>query len=165
MWGETLAMVEERIDRLNALSRAYERRRPLEYGLRITVVVRESRDDAWQAAESKLRGWEGNLGRRIEANRTGEGSVGQQRLAGLGAEGDVLDRCLWTAPARYGTGAASTWLVGSADDIVSTLQDYVDLGVTRFILSDTPYRDEAARVGDLVVARMRAIEAAQSPAG
>jgi alkanesulfonate monooxygenase len=165
MWGETLAMVEERIDRLNALSRAYERRRPLEYGLRITVVVRESRDDAWQAAESKLRGWEGNLGRRIEANRTGEGSVGQQRLAGLGAGGDVLDRCLWTAPARYGTGAASTWLVGSADDIVSTLQDYVDLGVTRFILSDTPYRDEAARVGDLVVARVRAIEAAHSPAG
>jgi alkanesulfonate monooxygenase len=165
MWGETLAMVEERMDRLETLSRAYERGRPLEYGLRITTVVRESRDDAWRAAEAKLRGWEGNLDRRIEANRTGEGSVGQQRLVDLEAKGDVLDRCLWTTPARYGTGAASTWLVGSADDIVATLQDYVDLGVTHFILSDTPYREEAARVGDLVVARMRATEAAQSPAG
>jgi alkanesulfonate monooxygenase len=69
-------------------------------------------------------------------------------------EGDVLDRCLWTAPTLYGTGAASTWLVGSADDVVASLQDYVALGVTHFILSDTPYQEEAARVGDLVAMRM-----------
>jgi alkanesulfonate monooxygenase len=61
---------------------------------------------------------------------------------------------LWTAPAAVGTGAASTWLVGSPDEIVATLEDYAALGITRFILSDTPYRDEAIRVGDLVVRPM-----------
>ncbi|MHB8577898.1 MAG: LLM class flavin-dependent oxidoreductase, partial [Dehalococcoidia bacterium] len=68
------------------------------------------------------------------------------------------DRCLWTAPARYGTGAASTWLVGSADEVCAALQAYIDLGITHFILSDTPYKDEAARIGDLVVQRLKTRE-------
>ena len=162
MWGETLAMVAERIARLERLSAGCDRRRPLEYGLRVTVVVRETSAAAWRAAEEKLRGWEGQLDRRVEANRTGAGSVGQQRLHDLMQRGDVLDRCLWVEPAKYGTGAASTWLVGSADEIVAALQDYVALGVTHFILSDTPYREEAARVGESVVARMLATAPAVS---
>jgi alkanesulfonate monooxygenase len=156
MWGEPLAMVAERVDRLERLSQAEDRARPLEYGLRLTVVVRETADEAWQAAEAKLRGWEGALDRRVEKNQTGRGSVGQARLRGLIESGDVLDRCLWTAPTRYGTGAASTWLVGSPADIIASLEAYVDLGLTHFILSDTPYRDEAHRVGELVVKPMLA---------
>ncbi len=156
MWGEPLAMVAERVERLEWQSTQYERERPLEYGLRVTTVVRETSAEAWRAAEEKLRGWEGRLDRRIEANRTGTGSVGQARLLELKERGEVLDRCLWTAPATYGTGAASTWLVGSADEVAASLLDYVKLGLTHFILSDTPYRDEAARVGDLVVSRVRA---------
>lgn len=156
MWGESLAMAAERIDRLRRLSASYDRERPLEFGLRVTTVVRATTDEAWRAAEAKLAAWQGALDRRIERNYTGRGSVGQQRLRDLMQQGEVLDRCLWTRPATVGTGAASTWLVGSADDIIAALNDYVALGVTHFILSDTPYRDEAARVGDLVVARMQA---------
>jgi alkanesulfonate monooxygenase len=155
MWGEPLAMAAERIERLKRLSTGCERKRPLEFGLRVTTVVRETREDAWEAAREKLGGWEGQLGRRIESNRTGAGSVGQQRLLDLLDSGEVLDRCLWTAPANFGTGAASTWLVGSSDEVIASLRDYVALGVTHFILSDTPYRDEAARVGDLVALPMQ----------
>lgn len=156
MWGEPLAMAAERIERLQRLSAACDRQRPLEYGLRVTVVVRESATEAWRAAEAKLRGWEGQGERRVEANRTGAGSVGQARLLQLAERGEVLDRCLWTAPLHYGTGAASTWLVGDPEQVVASLRDYERLGVNHFILSDTPYREEAARVGDLVVAPMRA---------
>ena len=156
MWGEPLAMVAERIDRLKRLSAECERERPLEYGLRITVVVRDTTEEAWEAARQKLGGWEGNLDRRVERNVTGQGSVGQARLRELLDKGDVLDSCLWTAPTKYGTGAASTWLVGSAQEIIVALEAYVALGVTHFILSDTPYRDEAIRVGDTVVKPMLA---------
>jgi alkanesulfonate monooxygenase len=159
MWGESLTMAAERIDRLRTMSAAYDRAQPLEFGLRITVVVRDTSDEAWRDAEAKLAGWEGQLDRRIERNYTGRGSVGQQRLRDMLAQGEVLDSCLWTRPATVGTGAATTWLVGSADDIVTALRAYVALGVTHFILSDTPYRDEAVRVGDMVVARMQAAEA------
>jgi alkanesulfonate monooxygenase len=156
MWGEPLAMAAERIERLKKMSMDVDRERPLEYGLRITVVVRETSEEAWQAARAKLGGWDGVLDRRVEANRTGIGSVGQARLVELMDVGEVLDTCLWTAPARVGTGAASTWLVGSAEEIVAALNAYVDLGITKFILSDTPYLDEAIRVGDLVVKPMLA---------
>ncbi|MCC6178988.1 MAG: LLM class flavin-dependent oxidoreductase [Chloroflexi bacterium] len=156
MWGEPLAMVAERVDRLERLSRTQDRRQPLEYGLRITVVVRETADAAWQAAEAKLHSWEGALDRRVEKNVTGRGSVGQARLVALAERGQVLDRCLWTAPAQVGTGAASTWLVGSPADIIASLQAYADLGLTHFILSDTPYREEALRVGELIVKPMLA---------
>ena len=156
IWGEPLAMAAERIDRLRTLSAGQERQRPLEYGLRITVVVRETREEAWRAAEQKLSGWEGQLNRRLEVNQTGLGSVGQARLTALRDHESVLDRCLWTRPAAVGMGAATTWLVGSPDDITASLQDYAALGIRHFILSDTPYREEAARVGDLVVARMLA---------
>ncbi len=151
MWGETLSMAAERIDRLRTLSAATDRALPLEYGLRITVVVRSTSEEAWRAAEEKLHGWEGVLDRRVERNRTGAGSVGQQRLLELAASGEVQDSCLWTAPVKYGTGAASTWLVGSAQEVATALQAYVKLGVTHFILSDTPYREEAVRVGDQVL--------------
>jgi alkanesulfonate monooxygenase len=164
MWGEPLAMAEERIERLKRLETEYDRAAPLEFGLRITVVVRETSDEAWQAARAKLGGWEGALDRRVEKNVTGIGSVGQARLRDLLDVGEVLDRCLWTAPATVGTGAASTWLVGSAEEIIASLEAYVALGITRFILSDTPYLDEAIRVGDLVVKPMLAARlAAQAP--
>ena len=134
VWGEPLAMVAERVERLQRLTT----------------------EEAGRAAEAKLQGWEGALDRRVEKNQTGRGSVGQARLRELTEQGEVLDRCLWTAPTKYGTGAASTWLVGSAEDVIASLEAYVDLGLTHFILSDTPYRDEARRVGDLVVKPMLA---------
>jgi alkanesulfonate monooxygenase len=145
------------------LAAACGRERPLEFGLRVTTVVRETSDEAWRAAETKLGGWEGRLDVRVEKNVTGAGSVGQRRLRELLERGEVLDRCLWTAPTQYGTGAASTWLVGSADEVVASLQDYVRLGITHFILSDTPYREEAARVGELVVRRMVGVNLTPRP--
>lgn len=157
MWGESLAMAAERIDRLKRLSAGRDRQRPLEFGLRITTVVRETDEEAWHDAEAKLAGWEGKLDRRVERNVTGRGSVGQQRLRDMMTQGEVLDRCLWTRPAQVGTGAASTWLVGSYDQVASALQDYVALGVTHFILSDTPYLDEAVRVGANVLPRVTEI--------
>jgi alkanesulfonate monooxygenase len=90
--------------------------------------------------------------------------VGQARLRELTEQGEVLDRCLWTAPTKFGTGAASTWLVGSAEDVITSLEAYVALGVTHFILSDTPYHDEAIRVGEQVVKPMLAVATATATA-
>ena len=84
------------------------------------------------------------------------GSVGKQRLLDLAARGDVLDSCLYTAPGRYGGGGAgTTWLVGSAEDVAAALRRYADLGVTHFVLSDTPYRQEVVRIGDRLLSLLR----------
>jgi alkanesulfonate monooxygenase len=84
------------------------------------------------------------------------GSVGQRRLLELAERGEVLDSCLYTAPGRYGGGGAgTTWLVGSAEDVAAALRRYADLGITHFVLSDTPYQREVARIGDRLLGLLR----------
>ena len=64
--------------------------------------------------------------------------------------------CRSTAPGWFGGGGAgTTWLVGSADDVAAALRTYGELGVTHFVLSDTPYTSEAVRVGDQLLPRLR----------
>lgn len=83
--------------------------------------------------------------------------MGQRRLLDLATRGEVLDTCLYTTPGRYGAaGAATTWLVGSPGDVATALEGYRKLGITHFILSDTPYQQEISRIGDQVLPLLRA---------
>ncbi|PDS40076.1 alkanesulfonate monooxygenase [Rhizobium anhuiense] len=155
-WGEPLDGVRERIDRLKALSRELGRDLPpLEFGLRITTLVRDTTEQAWADAEAKVAEMARNKGtgwhdhQRVLA-------VGQQRLLELHERGDVLDDNLYTAPGKFGGGGAgTTWLVGSAADVARSLRKYQDLGITHFVLSDTPYLSEIRRQGDQLLPLLR----------
>lgn len=153
-WGEPLDGIAERIDRLNGLSDSLGRAHaPLEFGLRITTLVRDTTEQAWRDAEARVEKMAGRGDPLRNGRRT---AVGQQRLYDLAARGEVVDSCLYTTPGRYGGGgAATTWLVGSPDDVAAALQKYLDLGVTHFILSDTPYKQEVVRIGDQLLNRLR----------
>jgi alkanesulfonate monooxygenase len=154
-WGEPLDGVAERIAHLRELTGAVGREHaPLEFGLRITTLVRDTTDQAWADAEAKVAKMADGVGvTPVDQRRA---AVGQQRLLDLAERGDVLDDCLYTAPGRYGGGGAgTTWLVGSAGDVAKALRKYHDLGITHFILSDTPYRDEIVRVGDQLLPLIR----------
>ena len=77
----------------------------------------------------------------------------------------MLDDYLYTAPGQFGGGGAgTTWLVGSADDVADALRKYQDLGITHFVLSDTPYRTEIVRVGDQLLPLLREDELVAQPA-
>lgn len=155
-WGEPLDGVRERIERLKALSRELGRDLPpLEFGLRITTLVRDTTEQAWADAEAKVAEMARNKGtgwhdhQRVLA-------VGQQRLLELHERGDVLDDNLYTAPGKFGGGGAgTTWLVGSAADVARSLRKYQDLGITHFVLSDTPYLSEIRRQGDQLLPLLR----------
>ncbi len=83
-------------------------------------------------------------------------AVGQQRLLELHTRGEVLDDNLYTAPGKYGGGGAgTTWLVGSAADVARSLRKYEQLGISHFVLSDTPYLSEIRRQGDQLLPLMR----------
>ncbi len=155
-WGEPLEGVAQRIDRLRSLSDSLGREHaPLEFGLRVTTVIRDTTEEAWHDAEEKVAKLAADSG-EIKINRSGQTAVGQQRLLDLTGRGEVLDSCLYTTPAKFGAaGAATTWLVGSADDVAAALRKYQDLGVTHFVLSDTPYRRELVRAGDQLLPRLR----------
>ena len=155
-WGEPLDGLAERIDRLKSFSERLGRRhKPLEFGLRITTLVRDTAEEAWRDAEKKVEKMAADAGENTwTGNR--RTAVGQQRLFDLAARGEVLDTCLYTTPGKYGGGgAATTWLVGSADDVAAALLNYRKLGITHFVLSDTPYKREISRVGDQLLPLLR----------
>lgn len=163
-WGEPRPAIAERIARLRALSAEVGRRHaPLEFGLRVTVLAREDREEAWRealdrvgamAASASFGGWvdghDGAHRRPGDADAWSQASsVGQSRLEALAARGDVFEDVLFTAPARHGgRGAGTTWLVGSFTEVAEALTAYRSLGITHFILSDTPYLREVQRLGE-----------------
>ncbi|QIO55649.1 LLM class flavin-dependent oxidoreductase [Rhizobium leguminosarum] len=155
-WGEPLDGVRERIARLKALSRELDRDLPpLEFGLRITTLVRDTKEQAWTDAEAKVAEMARSKGSGWHDHQRAL-AVGQQRLLDLHERGDVLDDNLYTAPGKFGGGGAgTTWLVGSAEDVARSLRKYQDLGITHFVLSDTPYLSEIKRQGDQLLPLLR----------
>ena len=155
-WGEPLDGVAERIDRLKALAQSLGRSlAPLEFGLRITTLVRDTTEEAWRDAEAKVAQMAASSGKNLNDGHHRR-AVGQARLLDLAERGEVLDSCLYTTPGRFGAGGAwTTWLVGSHDEVAAALRKYQDLGITHFVLSDTPYRHEVVRVGDQLLSRLR----------
>jgi alkanesulfonate monooxygenase len=161
-WGETLDGVGERIERLKDLSEKVDREHaPLEFGLRVTTFVRDTTEQAWADAEEKVAQMaerQANNGGRPPRpqNPHRRTAVGQQRLLDLADRGDVLDDNLYTAPGKFGGGGAgTTWLVGSAEDVAKSLRKYQDLGITHFVLSDTPYLREIERQGNQLLPLLR----------
>jgi alkanesulfonate monooxygenase len=153
-WGEPLEGIRERIERLKALSKELDRDLPpLEFGLRITTFVRDTREQAWAEAEEKV----GEMAKAsADTDHRRWVAVGQRRLLDLHERGEVLDDNLYTTPGKFGGGGAgTTWLVGSAEDVANSLKKYRDLGITHFVLSDTPYLPEIKRQGDQLLPLLR----------
>lgn len=155
-WGEPLNGIAERIERLKTLSRTLDRDLPpLQFGLRITTLVRDTTAQAWADAEAKVAAMAKGQGGGWSDHKRAV-AVGQQRLLDLQAQGDVLDDNLYTAPGRHGGGGAgTTWLVGSAADVAASLRKYEALGITHFVLSDTPYLGEIKRQGEQLLPLLR----------
>ncbi|UXN74003.1 LLM class flavin-dependent oxidoreductase [Devosia sp. A8/3-2] len=155
-WGEPLDGVRERIERLKGLCKTLDRNLPpLEFGLRITTLVRDTTARARSDAEAKVAAMASSSGAGWSDHKRAT-AVGQQRLLDLHNRGDVLDDNLYTAPGKFGGGGAGTTrLVGSAADVARSLRKYRDLGITQFVLSDTPYLPEIKRQGDQLLPLLR----------
>ncbi len=144
-------------DRAAAGPRPDPRPRPAAARVRIARHDAGARhaEEAWADAEAKVAEMARSQGAGWHDHRR-ENAVGQRRLLDLAARGDVLDDNLYTAPGRFGGGgAATTWLVGSAAEVARSLDKYRALGVTHFILSDTPYLSEIERQGRQLLPLLR----------
>ncbi|HEY7812687.1 MAG TPA: hypothetical protein VIC62_05580, partial [Nakamurella sp.] len=112
-------------------------------------------EQAWADAEARVAEMARSKGEPPQ-NPHRVSAVGQQRLLDLATSGEVLDDNLYTTPGKYGGGGAgTTWLVGSPEGVAKSLRRYADLGITHFVLSDTPYLREIARQGDQLLPLLR----------
>lgn len=149
-WGEPPAAVKEKIDQLS--KRAAAKGRRLSYGIRLHVIVRETNEAAWQAADDLLQYVNDDTIAAAQAKFAQMDSVGQQRMAALnGGSRDNLEVSpnLWAGVGLV-RGGAGTALVGDPQTVAARIQEYADLGIDNFIFSGYPHLEEAYRFAELV---------------
>ena len=156
-WGEPLAAVREKI--VDVRERAANYGRTVKFGVRLHVIVRETEEEAWNAAERLISRLDDEAVERAQATFEKMDSVGQQRMIelrkGTGrARADLeISPNLW-AGVGLTRGGAGTALVGDPDQVEARLREYEALGVDSFVLSGYPHLEEAYRVAELLFPRL-----------
>lgn len=153
-WGEKPSDVKAKIEDLKQRAAIYGRE--LKFGIRLHVIVRETEEKAWEAAEeliSKLDDETIAQAHKVLSNRE---SVGQQRMVALTKGGKSRSReeleispNLWAGIGLAREGCA-TALVGDPQIVVERIKEYVDMGIETFVFSGYPHLEEAYRFAELV---------------
>jgi alkanesulfonate monooxygenase len=148
-WGDRPERIAEQIADLNQRAAAYGREGELKFGMRLQVVVRDSEEEAWAAANAIIEGASDHL--KKTAKGLWEQSVANTRMKELGeAEDFRIGPHLWSGitTVRPGAGVA---VVGNPQQVRDTLESFIDVGCTDFCLSGYPHDTEAERFGRVVM--------------
>lgn len=153
-WGEPPAEVAKKLADVRA--RAERQGRQVQFGIRLHVIVRETEEAAWKAAEDLISRVDDETVIRAQAAFARMDSEGQRRMAALHAGGARRTRAeleiapnLWAGVGLV-RGGAGTALVGDAKTVAARIEEYAALGLDRFILSGYPHLEEAYRFAELV---------------
>jgi len=149
-WGEPPAAVQEKIENLRA--RAAAKGRQLNYGIRLHVIVRETNEEAWAAANDLIQYLNDDTIAAAQKKFAQMDSVGQQRMAALhNGDRSKLEVApnLWAGVGLV-RGGCGTALVGDPETVAARIQEYADLGIGTFIFSGYPHLEEAYRFAELV---------------
>ncbi|NNF92135.1 MAG: LLM class flavin-dependent oxidoreductase [Boseongicola sp.] len=151
MWPETKDQLAQRMQDVNAVAERYGR--TLDYGLRVHMIVRDTEAEAKEYADYIVSKLDDEYGQIIRERAHDSGSLGvshQARARELADKFGYVEPHLWTGVgrARSGCGAA---LVGSADEVLSQIEDYKKMGIRAFIFSGYPHIDECKSFGQRVL--------------
>ena len=154
-WGEPPAQVAAKIATVRARAAAHGR--TLKFGLRVHLIVRETDEQAWAAADRLIDRLDDATIAEVQRRRAEESdSVGQQRQTAL-HNGDraklEVSPNLWAGIGlvRAGVGTA---LVGSAETVAARLREYQALGIETVIASGYPHLEEAYTVAELLFPKL-----------
>ena len=128
--------------------------RTLRFAVRLQVVVRETEEKAWAAVRDMMAQVDPRVVAARSSNRAGDTGIEHKALIEKALSGDSM-----MAPNIWGglhavKGGAGTVLVGNPDQLTNRIMDYVNVGVSTFILSSYPMKREAKRVGEMLMPRV-----------
>jgi alkanesulfonate monooxygenase len=149
-WGEPPADVAKKLEAAHKIARA--KGRSFSFGIRLHVIVRETNDEAWRAANDLLKHLDDET--LASAQKTFErmDSVGQKRMLALhGGSREKLEVSpnLWAGVGLV-RGGAGTALVGDPETVAERIKEYMRIGIDTFIFSGYPHLEEAYRFAELV---------------
>ncbi|WP_342363102.1 FMNH2-dependent alkanesulfonate monooxygenase [Terrarubrum flagellatum] len=151
-WGEPPAQAKEKLDRVCARAAAHGRK--VRFGLRIHLIVRDTDEEAWAAADKLISRLPDHAIAAAQKKFAEESdSQGQKRMSALhGGRRDQLEIApnLWAGIGLV-RGGAGTALVGSAETVARRLREYQALGVETIIASGYPHLEEAYKVAELLL--------------
>jgi alkanesulfonate monooxygenase len=150
-WGEPPAAVAEKI--ADVRRRAALLGRTLRYGIRLHLIVRETDEEAWEAADRLISNLSDDVIAAAQRKLTQESdSEGQRRMSALhgGGRGKLeVSPNLWAGVGLV-RGGAGTALVGSPQTVAARLEEYRAAGVDTLVASGYPHLEEAYRVAELL---------------
>jgi alkanesulfonate monooxygenase len=149
-WGEPPKQVAEKLNQVKKL--AEEQGRTVRFGIRLHIIVRETDEEAWQAAERLIKYVDDETVAQAQKVFDRFDSVGQRRMSDLvkrDRKSLEISPNLWSGIGLV-RGGAGTALVGSPETIAERMKEYADLGIETFILSGYPHLEEAYRTAELL---------------
>ncbi|MFG1172533.1 FMNH2-dependent alkanesulfonate monooxygenase [Erwiniaceae bacterium CAU 1747] len=150
-WGEPLEQVAEKLAVVR--QRAERRGRQLNYGIRLHVIVRETEEEAWAAADRLIAHLDDETIASAQKIFARMDSTGQARMSALhnGSRDSLrIAPNLWAGVGLV-RGGAGTALVGNPQQVAARIREYQALGITNFIFSGYPHLEEAHRFAELVM--------------
>lgn len=157
MWPETKENLHAHMLRMSQKAAEYGRK--VDFGLRIHVVVRETEEEARTYADSIISKLDLEQGKELRERALDAKSLGVSKQTEMRDQSDddgYIEENVWTGigKGRSGCGAA---LVGTPDQIVKKMQDYMDMGIRAFIFSGYPHKEECDRFAKLVLPRLKTV--------
>ena len=165
-WGEPPAAVAEKIADMRRRAEAVGR--SLRFGIRLHLIVRETDEEAWRAADRLISHLSDDVIAHAQQRMAAESdSEGQRRMTAL-HHGDrsnlEVSPNLWAGVGLV-RGGAGTALVGSAATVAARIAEYRALGIDTIIGSGFPHLEEAYRVAELLFPLLDLSTARREPAG
>jgi alkanesulfonate monooxygenase len=149
-WGEPPALVADKIAAVKGAAKAFGR--TVTFGIRLHVIVRETSEVAWAAADRLISHLDDETIARAQSIFARMDSVGQRRMTALHqGRRDKLEVSpnLWAGVGLV-RGGAGTALVGDPRTVAERMREYMTAGIDTFILSGYPHLEEAYRFAELV---------------
>jgi|TARA_B100001750_G_scaffold39395_1_gene28614 alkanesulfonate monooxygenase len=146
-WPDTVKGVESIVSDMKERASGYGRK--LKYGLRAHVIVRETEQEARDAANRLVSQVDDQQGAEIRNRSLDAVSVGVSRQTELRKNSDVdgfIEDNLWTGVGRARSGAGAA-IVGDPDQVKKKINAYMDAGINAFILSGYPHISECELFG------------------
>lgn len=158
MWAEPLEWIESQINEMKGYLQQQKEElgveRTLRYGMRAQLVVRNTEEEAWAAAWKILSKADAELVQSKEKLHAKTDAVGQNRQMELfhqsEADNYVIAPNMWSGLSAIRGGGAVAF-VGTPEQVSDRILEFVDIGVTSFILSGYPHLEEATITGELLM--------------